>query len=94
MLTLGDVGNSDPVLLRIHSECLTRVDLSRLQSSDDFSTNLSFLWDFDSLANVEIVSSLENRFGIKISDEEAVAAHTVADLVALVSGKVATGAAT
>lgn len=69
------------------------VDLSRLQGSDDFSTNLGFFWEFDSLANVEIVHSLEARFDIHISDDEAVAAHTVSDLVSLVHSKVAARAA-
>lgn len=69
------------------------IDLSRLQSSDDFSTNLSFLLEFDSLADVEIICSLEERFGIKISDDEAAAAHTVSDLILLVNSKVAAGVA-
>lgn len=63
-------------------------DLSRINDSDDFSKNLAFFWDFDSMADVEIVCDLEERFSIKITDEEAVATHTVRDIVELVWRKV------
>lgn len=62
-------------------------DLSRLRDTDDLSKNLAFFWDFDSLADVEIVCALEERFGIKISDEEAERTKTVADIVHLVQTK-------
>jgi acyl carrier protein len=68
-------------------------DLSRLRDTDDFSKDLAFFWDFDSLANVEIVCALEERFGIKISDEEAERAKTVSDIVHLVQTKLASNAA-
>lgn len=64
-------------------------DLSCLRAEDDFSQNLSFFWDFDSMADVEIVRAIEAHFRIEIADSEAQRAHTVADLVRLVSGKVA-----
>lgn len=63
-------------------------DMSCLQAEDDFSKNLSFFWDFDSMADVEIVVALEKHFGIKISDAEAEKAHTVSQLVHLVAEKV------
>lgn len=63
-------------------------DMSRLRAEDDFSKNLSFFWDFDSMANVEIVLALEEHFQIKIADPEAEKTHTVSELVQLVSGKV------
>jgi acyl carrier protein len=63
-------------------------DMSCLRSEDDFSQNLSFFWDFDSMADVEIVMALEAHFQIKITDAEAEKAHTVSELVQLVSGKV------
>ena len=66
-------------------------DLSRLRDTDDFSKNLSFFWDFDSLADVEIVCTLDERFGIKISNEEAQNAKTVADIVHLVQVKLGGG---
>ena len=62
-------------------------DLSRLQSSDDFTKNLKFLFEFDSLVDVEIVLALEEGFGIKITDEEAQAMRTVEDIVLVVHGK-------
>lgn len=63
-------------------------DLSRMTDADDFSKNLSFFWDFDSMADVEIVCALEERFEIKISDKEAANAVTVKDIVELVWNKV------
>jgi acyl carrier protein len=56
-------------------------DLSRIAPDDDFTTNLKFLLDFDSLADVAIVQSLEKEFGVIITDEEATAMHTVKDMV-------------
>jgi len=63
-------------------------DLSQLSSEDDFSENLSFFWDFDSMASVEIVMALEEEFSIKIEDFEAEKAHTINDIIMLVSSKV------
>lgn len=63
-------------------------DMSRLRAEDDFSKNLSFFWDFDSMANVEIVLAIEKHFQIKIADPEAEKTHTVSELVQLVSSKV------
>lgn len=65
-------------------------DMSRLADTDDFSKNLNFFWDFDSMANVEIVCSLEKRFAITIADEEAESTKTVRDIVELVSRKIGT----
>jgi acyl carrier protein len=65
------------------------VDMSRLSAADDFSENLHFLWDFDSMADVEIVQALEKQFGIQISDQEAEKAVTVRDIVNLVCEKIA-----
>lgn len=59
-------------------------DLSRLSAEDDFKKNLSFFWQYDSLAGVEIVISLEKEFGIKITDDEAEKINTVDDMVNLV----------
>lgn len=64
-------------------------DLSRLQAEDDFSKNLSFIWDWDSLADVEILVAIEERFHINISNAEAEKTHTVLELVRLVADKVA-----
>lgn len=62
-------------------------DLSRLHVEDDFSKNLSFILEFDSLANVEIVMALEKRFSIKIENNEAERANTVGDIIELVASK-------
>ncbi|CAG9185835.1 acyl carrier protein [Cupriavidus pampae] len=63
-------------------------DMSRLRAEDAFTQNLSFFWDFDSMANVEIVVALEEHFQIKITDSEAEKTRTVSELVQLVSRKV------
>ncbi len=62
-------------------------DLSRLTEEDDFSTNLSFFWDFDSMADVEIVMALEEEFDIKIEDSEAEHTSTILDIMNLVDTK-------
>ncbi len=68
------------------------VDLSRLKCSDNFLENLSFFWNFDSMANVEIVIALEKSFDIKIEDSEAEKAKTVDDIIMVVAGKLKTSA--
>ncbi|MFW5425648.1 MAG: hypothetical protein ACKE8G_03515 [Methylophagaceae bacterium] len=62
-------------------------DLSRLSAEDDFSKNLNFFWELDSLADVEIIIALEEKFNIKIEDFEAEQTFTVRDIVNLVSDK-------
>lgn len=62
-------------------------DLSRLAAEDDFSRNMSFFWEYDSMADVEIVTRLEEEFGIKITDAEAKQVRTVEAIVNLVWGK-------
>ncbi len=65
-------------------ERVLRADLSRLKAEDDFTQNLSFFFQFDSMADVEIVVELEKEFGIKIADIEAEQTHTIEDIVELV----------
>lgn len=62
-------------------------DLTRLRSTDDFSKNLSFFADYDSLATVNILYALEEEFGISIEDEEAEKMVTFRDIVLTVSEK-------
>ena len=64
-------------------------DLSRLQPSDSFTSNLKYLYEMDDMAEVEIVMSLESDFEIKISDEEAQNMRRVDDIMRLVARKVA-----
>src|SRR5688572_13324944 len=40
-------------------------DLSRLAASDDFTQNIGFFFEFDSMADVEIICALEKEFSIK-----------------------------
>lgn len=68
-------------------ECVLQADLSFLRDSDDFSRNLSFFWDFDSLADVEVVKALEDRFGISIDEAEARHTTTIRQLVEIVHAK-------
>jgi acyl carrier protein len=62
-------------------------DMSRLTDTDDFSKNLNFFFDFDSMVDVEIVCALEKEFSINISDEEAVNTKTINDIMQLVFRK-------
>jgi acyl carrier protein len=62
-------------------------DMSRLTDTDDFSKNLNFFFDFDSMVDVEIVCALEKEFGIEISDEEAINTKTINDIMQLVCRK-------
>ncbi len=63
------------------------IDFSRLHDDDDFSKNLRFIWNLDSMADVEIVLALEKKFSIRIDDEEAANIRTFRDLVYLVNDK-------
>ncbi len=63
-------------------------DLSRLSQTDDFSKELRFLWDYDSLASVNIVIDLEKEFGAIISDAEAESMKTIQDVVEIIVQKV------
>ena len=62
-------------------------DLSRLSAGDDFTRNLSFFWEYDSLTDVEIVMRIEEEFGVELTDAEVGRAHTVEEIVNLVWGK-------
>ena len=63
-------------------------DLSRLSAEDDFARNLSFFWNYESAAAVEIVVRLENEFNIKITDAEAERTTTIEGLINLVWFKI------
>ena len=63
--------------------------MSQLSAKDDFSKNLSFSWEYDSFADVEILLRIEDEFGVKISDGEAQnRTNTVEKIVDLVWKKV------
>jgi acyl carrier protein len=58
-------------------------DLLRLSSKDDFSKNLNFFWQEDSLADVEIIEQIEEEFNIKFyqADFEHLNSLTVEQIV-------------
>jgi acyl carrier protein len=72
---------------RILAEIL-QADLSRVRDTDDFSKELAFFWDFDSLADVQIVEALEEQFSITITDADAEAMKTLRDIVLGVHAKI------
>ena len=65
-------------------------DLSRLAAEDDFSKNLNFFFQDDSLADVEIFERIEEEFEIKLhqTDFEKLETLTINDIVNLVWRKV------
>lgn len=63
-------------------------DLSRLQPADNFSTNLSYFFEIDDMADVEIAMGLQEVFSVEFSDQEAHNACSVDDLIQLVWTKV------
>ncbi len=62
-------------------------DMSRLQADDDFKQKLSYFLQSDSVADVNLILALEEKFSIKISDAEAGEILTIRDLVLLVNAK-------
>ena len=65
-------------------------DLSRAVSTDSFETNLAFLLDRDSMADVAIIEALEREFKVSFSDAEAQAMNTILDIVQAIGIKQAT----
>jgi acyl carrier protein len=65
-------------------------DLSRLSAEDDFSKNLNFFWQHDSLADVEMFEKIEEEFEIKLhqSDFDNLKTTSVNDIVNIVWRKV------
>ena len=72
---------------KVLSEVL-QTDLSRIRDTDDFSKELAFFWDWDSMADVEAVQALESEFQIMITDAEAEAMMTLRDIVIGVHEKI------
>ena len=59
-----------------------------LKDTDDFSKELSFFWEMDSMADVEAVVAFEEEFRIKISDEESQNMKTFRDMVMTIDRKI------
>ncbi len=71
-------------------EEVLEADLSRLSAEDDFSKNLNFFWQEDSMADVEIFEKIEEEFEIKFhqSDFDNLQTTSVNDIVNIVWQKV------
>ena len=69
------------------------IDLSQLEPDDDLSKDFRAIWELDSMADVEIIKSLEDAFSLRISDIEASETRTFRDVVALIHRKTEQGAA-
>jgi acyl carrier protein len=67
-------------------EELTGYQLTGVLPSDRIIADLR-IDELDSLATVEIITEVESQFTIKITNEEAAQAHTIAEFVELVAAK-------
>ena len=63
-------------------------DLSRLSPEDRFYEELRPFYDYDHMADVEIVIELEKEFDIKLSDEDTMYIRSVRELVETIWEKV------
>ena len=70
------IENIQEEVINVLSESLN-IDKSKIQLKSDIVDDLGA----DSLDSVEIIMALEERFGISITDEEAIDIKTVEDLV-------------
>ena len=68
-------------------------DLSHISDTSDFSKELKFIWDYDSLAAVQIIQEIEKAFQISITDDEATQMNTMSDIVRIVSHHISSKAA-
>lgn len=63
-------------------------DLSGLKKNDELFKELKFLFDSDSMADVEMTIAIEEKFNIKIADADVQTIKTIDYLVMLVDKKV------
>ncbi|MCG6146698.1 hypothetical protein LFX15_00250 [Leptospira levettii] len=67
---------------------LLPIETNKLYPKDSFTGNLNFIWKYtDDFTDIEIIERLENKFNIKITDEEAKNLECFDDIVKLVSIK-------
>lgn len=69
-------------------EEVLEADLARLQPTDDFTKNMNFFVDYDSMAAEELVAKFEEEFQINITFTEAKDAHSIEEIVNLIWLKV------
>jgi len=81
------VGLEIVVAVRFIFSNVLKADLSRIRDTDDFSRELAFVWDMDSLAHGEIMQAIEDHFRITISDAEAETMNTLKDIVLAIHAK-------
>ncbi|MBI2375104.1 MAG: hypothetical protein HYV07_13995 [Deltaproteobacteria bacterium] len=70
--------------LRTIFEHVADTDLSLVRRHDRFSDELKFIWAYDSMADVEIVMSIEEEFRINLPGPVLDEAKTLRDLGCLV----------
>jgi len=65
-------------------------DLSRLSAEDDFSKNLNFFWEEDSLADVEIFERIEEEFDITLTqtDFDLIKTMSITNIVNMIWRKI------
>ena len=63
-------------------------DMRRLSPDDSFGDELQFVWKYDSLADVEMISRVEKQFGVTITEAEGRETVTMGALIRLVDLKV------
>ncbi len=80
----------DEIIVTVRQTFLKNLhlDLRRLQPDDSFGKELKTVWTSDSLADVEIILTLEKHFGVTLTDEEAQSTVTLRDLTELIHHKV------
>ena len=88
---MAEIATSTSALAVIRRVCTGDLGLSReAQPQDDLVLDLQL----DSVGLLTLVVELENAFRVALREEDAASVHTVADLCALVEGRLAeTGSA-
>lgn len=84
--SLPSLPSSDEVVAEIARVCREELELERaISPGDDLLADLAL----DSMGLIVLAVGLENRFRVKLSEEDSVGVKTVGDLAALVLRRVA-----